>query len=561
MSKTSTKANARYLAALLKKHDCTEIVISPGSRNAPLITAFSNDEDYHCISVPDERSAAFTALGKCMASHKPVAVVCSSGSALANYYPAVTEAFYQKLPLIILSADRPHEWIDQGIGQTIRQDGIFEKHICFSANLLGEPSSDLNKNFNQRQINEAMMNSKSGPVHINIPFAEPLYNSLPLQKEEIHFIEKIEAKPGLDSNQWMQLVELWNRADKVLVLAGQIEPDEELKSCMEALHTKSPYLVFSETLSNLHTSNSISSIDRLINTITEEEKASLKPDLLITIGGEIVSKMVKRLLRNSSIEHWHISENGEVKDLFLNLRKVIPISTKCFFKGLENKALPKSNSYSKRWLDLNIEKSKRHNEFVKESPFSDFQVVGEVLKNLPKASVLHTANSASIRYTQLFDQDPSIEHFSNRGTSGIDGCTSTTVGFASMTSKMVTLISGDVAFMYDSNAFWNDELSSNLRIVVVNNSGGNIFRIIKGPLKDSNFEKYQETVHDQNAESVANRFSLNYQRVSNLEELKEALKTLYEASDRPKILEVFTPRIESPEILQDYFRFLSLNNE
>ena len=329
MSKTSTKANARYLAALLKKHACSQIVISPGSRNAPLITAFGNDKDYSCISIPDERTAAFTALGKCLATNKPVAVVCSSGSALVNYYPAVTEAFYQKLPLIILSADRPHEWIDQGIGQTIRQKGVFEKHICYSANLIGEPSSSLNENYNQREINAAMIASKSGPVHINIPLAEPLYDQVELQEENIHFIESMEAEKTLSVAQWEEVQKSWDASEKPLVLAGQLNSNEDLKRSIEKLHSLSPFLVFTETLSNLPSSNSISSIDRLINTITEEEKTDLKPDLLITIGGELVSKMVKRLLRDESIEHWHISETGDLKDTFLNLKKIIPFVIGC----------------------------------------------------------------------------------------------------------------------------------------------------------------------------------------------------------------------------------------
>lgn len=561
MSKTSTKANARYLAALLKKHGCSQIVISPGSRNAPLINAFGNDDDYNCISVPDERTAAFTALGKCMASHDPVAVVCSSGSALANYYPAVTEAFYQKLPLIILSADRPREWIDQGIGQTIRQSGIFEKHICYSADLIGEASTTLNQNYNQREINAAMLSSKNGPVHINIPFAEPLYDKMDPSSEKIHFIEKLGAENALNSKQWEELQSIWDASEKPLVLAGQINSNNELKKHIERLHSKSPFLVFSETLSNLHSSNCISSIDRLINTLSENEKSELKPDLLITIGGELVSKLVKRLLRDESIEHWHISETGDLKDSFLNLQKIIPLKVNCFFEGLEAGVELRNRAYPEKWLDLDKKKSIIHSKYLAQIPFSDLVAVGEVLHHLPENSVLQTANSASIRYTQLFDPKPSIEHYSNRGTSGIDGCTSTSVGFASMSTKIITLLSGDIAFLYDSNAFWNDELPSNLRIVVVNNNGGNIFRIIKGPEKDKNFEKFQETKHSQNAEFIANRFSLAYQKVDNLVDLTKALKTFYDKSDRPKILEVFTPRKESPEILQEYFRFLSLNHE
>tara|TARA_R110002096_G_scaffold132768_3_gene283279 strand:+ start:42582 stop:44267 length:1686 start_codon:yes stop_codon:yes gene_type:complete len=561
MSKTSAKANARYLGKLLKQHHCHQIVISPGSRNAPIITALANDPDYNCISVPDERTAGFTALGKCMASKKPVAVVCSSGSALANYYPAVTEAYYQKLPLVILSADRPLEWIDQGIGQTIRQDNIFENHIQYSANLLGEPKDELTKNYNQRQINQALLATKDGPVHINIPFSEPLYESVSNPEERIRFIEKVDVKRQLDAKNWAPLYNKWNKSPKILVLAGQLDFKPELIKSIESLHNKSPFLIFSETLSNLHCTNSISSIDRLINTISEDQKKLLKPDILITIGGEIVSKMVKKLLRNPEIEHWLVSESPEIKDSFLNLNKLIPLSPQEFFEGMLLGLSEKKAEYPKTWLNLDKIKSRKHQEFMAQSSYSDLQVVGELLHHLPKNSVLHTANSASVRYTQLFDQDPSIEHFANRGTSGIDGCSSTSLGFASMTDKIVTLLSGDIAFMYDSNAFWNNELKGNLRLLVINNNGGNIFRIIKGPKKDGNFEKFQETNHLQSAESIALRYSLSYQKAHDLIELKKELKTFYEPSERPKVLEVFTPRIESPEILQDYFRFLSLDNE
>lgn len=560
MSKTSSKANARYLAALLKKHQCTDLVISPGSRNAPIIAAFSADEDYRCYSVPDERVAAFTALGMCKGSNKPVAIACSSGSALVNYYPAITEAFYQKHPLIILSADRPKEWIDQGIGQTIRQDDIFESHIVKSVTLQREPQDDIAKHYNQRLINEAMIASRQGPVHINIPFSEPLYDLIDEFDERINFMEQVDASASLAEKELSFLIEDWNKAEKVMVLSGQMEPDFELSQSINRLNNKSPFLLLSETLSNIICDNNITSIDRLINSIQEEEKESIKPDLLITIGGEVVSKMVKKLLRDPKITHWHIGANEQIKDTFLNLRRNVPVTPYTFFNGLMEGVKPKKSDYRDSWLAKDRSKSFHHKNYFAESPYSDFKVVGKVLKQLPAKSILHTANSASVRYTQLFDKTNDISYYANRGTSGIDGCTSTAIGHALKSKDLVCLISGDIAFMYDSNAFWNDHLPSNLRIIIVNNSGGNIFRIIKGPQKDVSFEKFQETHHNYNGKSIAERFGINYAAVNNESELENALPDFFKDQGEVKIMEVFTPRLESPEVLKEYFKYLLENN-
>lgn len=557
MNKTSSKANARYLAALLKEHNCSNIVIAPGSRNAPLITAFSNDADYNCISIPDERVAGFTALGMAIEKKEPIALVCSSGSALVNFYPAITEAFYQNLPLVVLSADRPKEWIDQGIGQTIRQEGVFGKHIVKSVDLQREPSDIISVNYNQRQINEALIASERGPVHINVPFSEPLYDLVDHEEERIHLIKRVKLQGILEKDDLEDLLETWNACDKIMVLAGQGSPDKQLDDALNTLNDKSPFLLLSETVSNIRISKKVESIDRLINTINEDQKEEIKPQLLLTIGGEIVSKMVKRLLRDDKIVHWHIGENAEIKDTFLNLRRLIQVDPTAFVNQLISGAKTKSSTYRDNWLDLNKKKSIIHKEYLDTIEFSDMKAMEIILKSIPQTSILHTANSASVRYSQLFDHNAGVEHYSNRGTSGIDGCTSAAIGHAMKVSKMVTLISGDVAFLYDSNAFWNDHLPSNFRAIVLNNSGGNIFRIIKGPTIDGNFERYQETTHNYETAGIAQRFGLHHQKANNESELEDALKDFYAQSDKPKILEVFTPRIESPMVLKKYFKYLS----
>lgn len=551
---TSDKLNAQYLATLLKQYHCTDIVIAPGSRNAPLIISLASDSDYSCTSLPDERSAAFTAMGMALGAKRPVAVICSSGSAAVNFYPAVVEAYYQKLPLIIITADRPAEWIDQRIGQTIRQEGVFSNHICYEANLIGEPEKDEEKEHNIDQINIGLHFTKNGPVHINVPFDEPLYGKTEVAERVVQSDFEIEPLPDLNM---VEYASIWNASNKIWLLAGLASPNPNLDKALNNLNLESPFLTFSETTSNLNSGFNVKSIDRLINTISDNEKNDLKPDLLITTGGEVVSKMVKKYLQKAdSIEHWHISEDGDFPDTYRKLSKKIRARPTVFFESLVNFANSKPKDYRDYWVEKSIERGAQGIEYIKQASFSDLTAFSKILEFIPEDSILHTANSTSVRYTQLFDHHPSVEHYSNRGTSGIDGCTSTVIGHAMKTHKLVTLITGDLAFLYDSNAFWNDSLPQNLRVIILNNQGGNIFRIIEGPDGSQDFERYQETTHNLNLEGVARTFDIDYSKTDSLSGLREALQYLYVGDQRLKLLEVVTPRVDSPKILKDYFKYI-----
>lgn len=554
---TSAKLNAQYLAQILKAHNCRQVVVSPGSRNAPLIIALNEEAGYHAVSVPDERAAAFTALGMCLEKREPAAVICSSGSAIANMYPAVVEAYYQHLPLVLISADRPLELIDQGVGQTIQQEGIFGKHINYEANLLRDPADKLAKQYNQRLINEALIASRQGPVHINVPFDEPLYDRLSGYSEKARVIEAPEPKKT--TSYLEDFASRWNASKKVMLLVGQMPADDSLTEAIDELNNRSPFLVLSETVSNLNVNCNIRSIDRLINTLSVDEKQDLSPDLLITMGGEVVSKMVKQFVKDYPPgAHWHLSPRSEVKDTFQLLDGVLSMDELLLFQRMKELAEPKDSRYRDFWIGLDIEKRRKHEEFLQSVEYSDFWVYHKLFELLPADSILHMANSASIRYSQLFDHKTSISHHSNRGTSGIDGCTSTAIGHAMTTGRPVTLITGDVAFLYDSNAFWNDELPAKLRVVVINNSGGNIFRIIKGPAGTQDFERFQETVHTARLQGVAHTFGVDYECASNAEELESLLPGFFEleGSSGPRILEVQTPRLRSPQVLKEYFEFV-----
>ena len=496
-------------------------------------------------------------MGMTLQDHKPVAVICTSGSAAMNFYPAVAEAFYQKLPLIAITADRPLELIDQGVGQTVRQQGVYGEHVVAEANLLREPGDELTRSFNQRKINEVMIASVNGPVHINVPFDEPLYNEITDPADKIQVIRHVPSEPSIP--EISPFAEIWNRSKRILVLAGHMRPNRRLVLAMDTLNKKSPFLVFTETVSNLPLPNAISTIDRVVNTIDDDEKGILQPDLVISMGGEIVSKMIKQFLVGyPAAQHWHLSDTGEVRDTFRQLSGVIRSDAAAFFEALTDTAESGDAHYRNHWLGKAAAKRVAHEKYMLQVPDSDLAVFDAIFRNLPDDCVLHSANSASIRYAQLFEHPHSLMHYTNRGTSGIDGCTSTAVGHALNTESSVVLLTGDIAFLYDSNGFWNDRLPVNLRIVVINNGGGNIFRIIKGPNGQEEFERFQETTHNLNLKAVADIYSIDYQVCNGLTELVGKLPEFFDTShsQAPAILEVRTPRLENPRVLQKYFEYI-----
>lgn len=538
-------------------------MIAPGSRNAPLIIALSNDSDYNCISVIDERAAAFTALGMTISDNNPVAVICSSGSAVVNFYPAVVEAFYQNRPLVVITADRPMELADQQVGQTIRQPNVFANHIQKSVNLVREPQDALARNYNQRLINEAMHASQEGPVHINVPFDEPLYETHEAgPQEEVREIVFFGNHTGVNGEELEQLADIWNKCHKVMMLTGQMGPSDEFDEAVNMLNEASPFLTLADSTSNLDVNNFICSVDRLINTISEEEKDQMTPDLLITVGGELVSKMIKQYFKERPPRyHWHVGSSSVLIDTFNCLTHRLKTEKATFFTKLTEKVEQRSPAYRDKWIKVDREKAYWHEQYLRQSPFSDLNVFCRILDTIPKGSILHMANSTSVRYAQLFDHRRiGVLHYANRGTSGIDGCTSTAIGHALKTDKIVTLVTGDIAYLYDSNAFANDTLPANLRVIVINNQGGNIFRIIKGPEKDANFERFQETTHQLHLEKLAEVYGLECATVDSDEPLRDALYEFYGKSEKPRIIEVKTPRLESPEVLAKYFAYLRENN-
>ena len=342
-----------------------------------------------------------------------------------------------------------------------------------------------------------------------------------------------------------------------MVLVGVNHPDDIELKWLEMLAKDNSVIVFTETTSNLHHSEFFPSIDKIIAPLELQDFENLKPDILVTFGGLIVSKKVKAFLRTYQPKHhWHIGKN-KANDTFFCLEKHLELHPNMFFENILSETTHDVKSdYKPIWEKVRSRRAEKHSEYVKQIPFSDFKVFETVFKYLPNHSVLQLSNSSTVRYAQLFDLNPTLEVFCNRGTSGIDGSTSTAVGFAVASENQTTLITGDLSFLYDSNALWNNSIPNNFRIIVINNQGGGIFRILPGHKDSENFDMYFETKHDLTAEHLCKMYNFEYDSASNEKHLKVQLKTFFEASEKPKLLEIFTPRTVNDEVLLEYFKFI-----
>ena len=551
---------AQSITDLCFKKNIKNIVISPGSRNAPLTLGFNLHPYFKTYSLVDERAAAFFALGIAQQVKFPVVLVCTSGSALLNYYPAISEAYYSNIPLVILSADRPERLLNIGDGQTINQKNVFDKNIGYSENLNQNDNYYLNlfglRPNNQDKINKALNFSieKQTPVHINIPFSEPLYeitNSL-----SVNTINKL---PGLNNQNIKNISSFrnkWQNSIKKIILIGVSSPDILCKKSIDLLASDSSLLVLTENTSNVYHPSFCNKIDQLIAPLTNKELKEFRPEILITIGGMIISKKIKAIFRdNKPKEHWHIGIH-DANDTFFCLTK--------HFKTIPNNIISKlyenfndnGTDYHNKWDLIISKRSEKHKKYLSKLIYCDFKVFDYVLKSIPSNSMLQVSNSSAIRYTQLFDIDSSINVFCNRGTSGIDGSTSTAIGAASVFKGNTVFITGDLSFFYDSNALWNNFIPTSFRIILINNKGGGIFKILT---KDNNtelFKKFFETKHDLYAKDLCNMYGFEYFISDDEDKLKNVLNDFYNQSEKPRLLEVITDNDYNQDYLLNYFDYI-----
>jgi len=347
-----------------------------------------------------------------------------------------------------------------------------------------------------------------------------------------------------------------------MILCGQMDQNNQLLDVLVEVGNDTSVVVLVENTSNLVHPSFVHCIDRTLSGLSEEELEDFKPEVLVSIGGAIISKRIKKYLRESNISsHWKIGFDFPEMDTYKALTDSFEFDPSHFLRELV-KGDPNRNqsAYGVKWKQKDFVIQEKIKPFFNEASYSDLTVFETILDYIPEGAVLHMGNSSVVRYCQLFDPIKSIIHHSNRGTSGIDGCTSTACGAALADPKRChVLITGDVSFFYDSNALWSNHLPPNLRILLVNNNGGGIFRIIEGPSYTGQLSKYFEAHHEFSAEHICKAFHVGYSMAQNLEEISQAMNVFYADSERPKLLEIATPFTINDKVLKDFFQHVKLS--
>ncbi|MDE5997334.1 MAG: 2-succinyl-5-enolpyruvyl-6-hydroxy-3-cyclohexene-1-carboxylic-acid synthase [Muribaculaceae bacterium] len=557
----------RQIVGLLLAYGVRTAYCSPGSRNAPLLIALDACDEIIKHVVVDERSAAFQAYGCALIEQRPVAIVCTSGTAVLDYAPAVAEAYYSGVPLIVVSADRPREWIDQDDSQTIRQFGVLSHIVKGSYDVRAIPegsnreySDDVKWTVN-RTVNEAMLKAlegKPGPVHINVQLAEPLgeLTEKPIAKERS--VTLVSTSESLSSDT-LKFLAHEVASSKIMLVAGFSTPDNNLNRSVRMFSSLPNVIVMAETLANLHDPQPMSTmIDSVLCDMSAEDKEKMRPDIVISMGGALVSRMLKQYLRDyPPHKHWSLGYSNYFCDCFKSLTHKIEISPAPFLRQLYG-AIKKSKAkidsdYFALWYEYRIKSSQLTRRFIDNSQWSDLKALDFILNNL-KLDNLFVSNGTIVRYSQLL---PHLSHaeYGNRGVSGIDGSTSTAVGAAWAYSGKTTLLSGDISWLYDSGASALNDIPLDMRMIVISNSGGGIFRFIKttSDIPQETRERYFCVENLSDLPAIAEGYGIEAKEAHDMNQLKERIEWLSEDSDLPRMLVVVTPPEESAEILSAYF--------
>lgn len=556
------------LSSLLEQYGITHAVCSPGSRNAALLSALHLNDTIRKHVVIDERVAAFVALGISIAARKPVALVCTSGSAVLNYAPAISEAYYQGIPLIIISADRPKEWIDQDDSQTIRQPGVLSNIVKKSYDINADASSEDYLWYTNRVLNEGLseaLSHKQGPVHFNIH----LDGSNNLKEPEFSQARKINLllpPPRLDISTLNHLVDI--AADlKIMVVAGFMQPSNKMQKAVNILNNLPNVVVLAETVSNLHLPSECYRIDNVLFQEYNFKDAGLKPDLVISIGGALISRKLKEFLRNAKVKyHWNVGYNEHIVDCFRSLTTRVEADPATFMlafsKRMQKKLLKvtktSSHSFNEKWLSV---RTSAKSSFSK-IPWSDLKALHSVFNNIPRDCNLFLSNGTVVRYNQIIPYLPPHATYANRGVSGIEGCSSTALGASLIYNKKTLLVTGDMSFIYDIGALASRMARPNFLVIVIDNAGGDIFRFIPATHSLPIREKYLCVNPDIPFKELAEAFGFEYRYADSFESLSEQIKRFFNlSSPRPKILHIQTAKkTHNSEILRKFLNNVYLDN-
>lgn len=556
---TTDKTSCNIIVELLLRHGVKHIVLSPGSRNAPLIVAAARCEALKKTVVVDERSAAFIALGIASVSNEMVALVCTSGTALLNYAPAVAEAYYRHIPLIVISADRPVEWIDQDDSQTLRQYEALANYVKRSYNIPADCDTDTARWYVNRVVNDALLTANSGckaPVHINVQLDEPLNRIAEYSGTDIRSIGMLAYDNRISQDVLTHLSEKINNAGKVLVIAGFHNPDKRLEGALDSISGLPNVAVMCESIANMRGNRMINCIDRTLSVMKDCERDEMCPDIVITFGGALVSRHIKAYMRKyRPKEHWHVAVSDATIDCFQSLTMRIEVEPVDFFEQILPLLSASSGScYSRRWMDFSERALISHDSYVASAQWSDLKAFSIIFASIPGDWNLQFSNGTAIRYAQLFDNYGCKRNDCNRGVSGIDGCTSTAIGASLGYDGTTLLVTGDMSAQYDVGALACDAISPRFKMIVMCNGGGGIFRFINSTSSLPELERYFAVKPNLPLRNLAEGYGFAFYEASGIDDLQMSLSAFIEESERPAILAVNTPAEASALVLKNYFK-------
>lgn len=559
----SNKENVNILTSLLLEYGVSDAVVCPGSRNAPIVHNLSVCEAIRCRPVTDERSAAFYALGLAIATRRPTVVCVTSGSALLNVMPAVAEAAYQHVPLVVISADRPQQWIDQLDGQTIPQSDALGRFVR-KAVQLPEPHNDEERWLCRRLVNEAIHLAtcrQGAPVHINVPISEPLFEFDTEQLPQLSRFNNIKRAAIKDAS--MDMPEAFHDATRPMIVIGQLAHGTISHETIRSLSEK--YVVMSEPLSNpsymtIHFDEAIRYIVSDNSSINDDEddKTAYYPDYVIYVGDTLVSKLARRFLRNAKVPSCLITPDAaDIHDPLMTLTDIVECDSDSINALLASLCdAPDTDErcrFHDRWQSFLDACAAHADAYAPEySQMATVKYFEEQLADLDIDICVHYANSSAVRLACIYAQ-----HYvwCNRGVNGIEGSLSTAAGFSLATHDMTVCVIGDLSFFYDQNALWNSNLRGNLRIILLNNRGGGIFRQLPGLSDSPAADDLVMASHENTAQGICTQNDIGYMSAKNMDEMQIGIVTLLtRESERPMLLEVFTDSNDDVKALEKYFK-------
>ena len=553
----SSKRNVLQLLSLLKAHNISHFVVSPGSRHIPIVISMESDPFFKLYSVVDERSASFFAVGLMQRFKEPVGIICTSGTASANYCSAINECLYQELPLLVLTADREECLRDQHEDQMIRQSTMFKPVAKFVANL-PMVKSDNDVWYNNRLINEALLeltHRGCGPVQVNIPIPDHLDN---FDTPELPKERKIVRNNLADTN-WDDVAQKL-RNKRVMIICGEgFTLTKEQSEILDNFCNTFDVAVLSDKMSNCHVQNSIENAFAVLRAVNEIDVNNLVPEIVISIRSNYSfnpeSKSFFKRATDCRIENWYVHPSGKVVDPFHKLTNIFEMDefTFCKYATEANTSIIAEQYYAETWkvMSDSIDEPKVE--------YGHINAVGKFIEKIPNGSILHLANSNSVRIAQLYDINHSVEIHCNRGTDGIDGSMSAAVGYACETDRLNFLMIGDLSFFYDMNALWNRHLSKNMRIFLDNNGGGAIMHMPDRPEFAMNcLPNFISAKHNASAKAWAEDRGFKYVCAHNSDEIDKGVKILTNPNiEGPVLLEVFSDLFEDTAIFKGYYATIS----